>query len=94
MDVLIVALGIQVIITMIPTLAQEPGYHILSLQHESYDQKLNELNTLSDEVIRKMVFDWCEERERCNDVDETVFRYTEEDVLKHKELQLPVFKKI
>jgi hypothetical protein len=61
---------------------------------DSYQYTLEELNQLPDEEIRRMVFDWCEKQDRYNDVVDTVFVYTEEDVKKHKEFGLPVFKQL
>ena len=51
-----------------------------------------ELNKLPDEDVRRLVFEWCEKQERSNDVDETVFVYTDDDVQKHKSFGLTVFK--
>ena len=50
-----------------------------------------ELNKLTDEEVRRMVFEWCEKQERVDDLDETVFKYSDEDVQKHKSFGLPVF---
>jgi hypothetical protein len=38
-----------------------------------------------------MVFEWCEKQERSDDVDTTVFKYTDADVEKHKAFGLQVF---
>ena len=53
-----------------------------------------ELNKLSDEEVRKMIFDWCESTERCDDVDTTVFVYEQSDINSHKALGLQIFKEI
>jgi hypothetical protein len=72
--------------------------HVLSMQYvepetdEFYERSMVELNKLSEEEVRKMVFNWCEKQERCDDVVETVFNYTEEDIEKHKSFGLSVFK--
>ena len=71
--------------------------HILSCQYiepetdEFYERSLEELNKLPDEEVRRMVFEWCEKQERCDDVEETVFKYSDEDIQKHKSFGLPVF---
>ena len=71
--------------------------HILSCQYieseteEFYERSMVELNKLSDEDVRRLVFEWCEKQERCNDVDETVFKYSDEDIQRHKSFGLPVF---
>jgi len=71
--------------------------HVLSLMHvkpesdEFYERSLEELNELPDEDVRRMAFDWCEKQERCDDMEDTVFVYTNEDVEKHKSFGLPIF---
>lgn len=47
---------------------------------------------LSDEEVRRMVFDWCEKEDRCDDVEGTIFVYSDEDIQNHKSLNLTVFK--
>ncbi len=72
--------------------------HILSCQYiepetdEFYERSMVELDKLTDEEVRRLVFEWCEKQERCDDVDETVFKYSDEDIQKHKSFGLPVFK--
>lgn len=61
---------------------------------ELYQKRIDELNLLSDEEVRRLAFDFCENSERYDDVEYTVFKYTEEDVLNHKKLNLEVFKEI
>lgn len=74
------------------------GKHILSLQYvepdtdEFYERSLEEFDKMSDEEARRMVFDWCEKQERSDDVEETVFVYEGEDIQKHKDLELVIFK--
>jgi hypothetical protein len=70
--------------------------HILSLQHiepetdEFYERSMLELNKLPDDDVRRMVFDWCEKQERVDDVDTTVFVYSDEDIQKHKNFGLQI----
>lgn len=67
------------------------GIHILSMQHlsennnsqEEYDKWFNELNALPIEEKRRLIFELINEFERCDDVETTVFIYTQEDVDKH-----------
>lgn len=42
--------------------------------------------------IRKKVFDQLEKIGRYDDVDETIFKYDESDIISHKEKSLPIFK--
>jgi hypothetical protein len=72
--------------------------HILSLQYvepktdEFYERSIVELDKLPDNEVRKMVFEWCESQDRCDDIDNTIFDYKDEDIQKHKMLKLEVFK--
>lgn len=74
------------------------GVHILTSNHvrndsqEEYDKWKNELSALSNLEKRKMIFEWAEKQERCNDVENTVFKYSEEDVKKHLSTNPVIFK--
>ena len=76
------------------------GKHILASQYitmetdELYDKERLRLDTLSEDQVRRMVFDWCEKTGRLSDVETTVFVYSKEDLEKHKAFGLTVFKTI
>lgn len=66
------------------------GVHILAVVHageeltqEEYDKWLNEIDNLPVDEKRRMIFDWMEKQERCDDVETTVFKYGQEDVDKY-----------
>ena len=66
--------------------------HLLScIELDNFESKLEYLNSLSDLEVRRLVFDWCQSQERCDDIDETIFEYTEKDVEDHRQLNLPIF---
>lgn len=60
--------------------------------NKSYESHMIELNKMDKERIRRMLFDWCEKQERSNDVDSTVFTYSDDDIKSHKRNKLEVFK--
>ena len=74
------------------------GKHILCSQYtepetdEFYERSMIDLNKLSDDEARELIFNWCETVERSDDMETTVFVYTDEDIEKHKSLGLTVFK--
>jgi len=81
------------------------GIHILSMMHlsennnsqgennnsqEEYDKWYNELNALPLEEKRKLVFELVDKLERSDDVETTVFKYEQEDIDKHKALNIEI----
>lgn len=70
------------------------GKHILASQFEDYDAVFNELDQLDDESLRFRIFEWCESQPHYDDVEETVFKYTDEDIELHRSFGIRVFKEI
>lgn len=62
--------------------------------NEFFEKILRQLNKMPNERARRIVFEWCEKKERSDDVDTTVFKYSDEDIEKHKSFCLPVFKTV
>jgi hypothetical protein len=56
------------------------------------DKDYDELSKLPSEERRKMVYDWLQSQERFDDIENTIFDYSDEDIKKHQEFNLPVFK--
>lgn len=50
---------------------------------EEYDKWFNELNAFSVEEKRKLIFELIDNFDRCDDVETTVFKYSQEDVDKY-----------
>lgn len=57
---------------------------------EEYDKWYNELNALPLEEKRKLVFELVDKLERSDDVETTVFKYEQEDIDKHKALNIEI----
>jgi hypothetical protein len=49
-----------------------------------YDHLFKELESLPHNELRKMLFDYIDQQERSNDVEGTLYVYTEEDIRKHR----------
>jgi len=73
------------------------GKHILSCYYnykkteKSHERIVIELDKLIDEDVRLLVFEWCESQERCDDIEKTIFEYSDEDILKYKSFNLPIY---
>ena len=63
------------------------GKYILECSSEEWESKIP---GMTDEEVRLAVFNWCETQERCNDVEETIFVYSEEDIERHRSLGLKI----
>lgn len=74
------------------------GIYILSMvkniDDEEYPKWLEDMKSKPDDEVRKMVFDWAESETRSDDIEKTVFAYTEEDVKKHLETKPVIFKQL
>lgn len=74
------------------------GVYMLSMVHDinndEYPKWLADMNSKPNDEVRKMVFDWTESETRCDDIEKTIFVYTDEDVKKHMETNPVIFKQL
>lgn len=74
------------------------GIYMLSMvnniKDDKYEEWLSKMNSKPKEEVRKMIFDWVETESRCDDIENTIFVYGEDDIKKHLDTKPLIFKTI
>lgn len=65
-----------------------------SASQKAYEFCINKYSIFKPIDIRRMIFDWHEQMERSDDVETTIFVYSDEDVKKHMATNPVIFKTI
>jgi hypothetical protein len=64
----------------------------LAFNEEAYNKRKAELERLEENEVRRLVFEWAESEDRVDDVENTVFVYTQSDIDKWAATNPVVFK--
>jgi hypothetical protein len=63
-------------------------------ERKAYEHSLSIISKLSKSEIRERIFKWAEQQDRSNDMNSTVFKYTEDDVKNYLATNPVIFKQV